>query len=239
MPRPSNERRLFPATRQVIIRVVPLALMLIIAALIGYKLGWYRYRDEIRQIQHLRQTHSVVGFTVLFVVGFSLATSVGMPGLPLMVAAGALFGTLLGSVLSWIATMIGAALGYWIARTVGRDVVTRWLKRFKHMDAAVASARHFGGMLRLRLIPVIPLGTANFVGGLARANFLVYLAATAIGVVPAIVVYTYFANRLVDTVGHDRSSAIQSLVIASALLLALSAAPKLFDRRKSGQSPVI
>jgi uncharacterized membrane protein YdjX (TVP38/TMEM64 family) len=107
------------------------------------------------------------------------------------------------------------------------------------MDAAVASARHFGGMLRLRLIPVIPLGTANFVGGLARANFLVYLAATAIGVVPAIVVYTYFADRLVGTVGHDRASAIQSLVIASALLLALSAAPKLLDRRKSGQSPVI
>jgi uncharacterized membrane protein YdjX (TVP38/TMEM64 family) len=215
-----------------------LALLLVIAALIGYKLGWYQYRDDIQHIQQLRRTHSVVGFTVLFVIAFSIATAVGLPGLPLMVAAGALFGTLLGSVLSWIGTMIGAALGYWIARTIGRDVVTRWLKRFRHMDAAVASARHFGGMLRLRLIPVIPLGTANFVGGLARVNFLVYLAATAIGVVPSILVYTYFADRLVDSVGHDRTAAVQSVVIASALLLVVSLAPRFFDRLRSRQSPV-
>ena len=239
MPRQTIERRRFPPTRQVLFRVVPLALLLVAAALIGYKLGWFQYRDDLQHIQRLRRTHSVAGFTILFVIGFSIATSIGLPGLPLMVAAGALFGTVLGSVLSWIATMIGAVLGYWIARTIGRDVVTRWLKRFKHLDAAVGDARHFEGMLRLRLIPVIPLGTANFVGGLARVDFLVYLAATAIGVVPSILIYTYFADRLVDSVGHDRTAALQSLIIASALLLVLSLAPRLFDRRKPGQSPVI
>jgi uncharacterized membrane protein YdjX (TVP38/TMEM64 family) len=93
-------------------------------------------------------------------------------------------------------------------------------------------------MLRLRLIPVIPLGTANFIGGLARVDFLTYLAATAVGVVPAILVYTYFADRLVYSVGHGRAAALQSLLIVSALLLLVSLAPKILDRRKSDQSAV-
>lgn len=237
MARPLVDRRRFPRTREVLIRVAPLVLMLVVVALIGYKLGWYEYRHAIEHIQRLRRAHGVFGFTVLFVIVFAIGTSVGVPGMPLMVTAGALFGTLLGSILSWIGAMIGATIGYWLARTIAHDVVTRWLKRFKRIDSAVAEARRFSGILRLRLIPVLPVGTVNFVGGLARANFLSYLAATAIGVIPAIVIYTYFADRLLEGVGSGRSDALQSLIVASLLLMALSLAPRFFARDKADQSP--
>ena len=157
---------------------------------------------------------------------------------PLIVIAGALFGTLLGSVLSWLGAMMGAAIGYSIARTTGRDVVTRWLQRFSRIDSAVAEARHFSGVLRLRLIPVLPLGAVNFVSGLAHARFLSYFAATAIGVIPSILIYTYFADQLLERVGQGRASAVQSLIIASALLMVLSLAPRFFGRDKVDQSPV-
>src|SRR5207342_610567 len=124
-----------------------------------------------------------------------------------------LFGTLLGSILSWLGAMIGAVIGYWVARTIEHDVITRWLKRFRRADSAVAQARHFSGMLRLRLIPVLPLGTASFVGGLARTPFSAYLAATAIGILPAILIYTYFADRLLESVGNGRTEALQSLIV--------------------------
>ena len=127
---------------------------------------------------------------------YAIGTTFGLPGLPFTVAAGAVFGTLLGSVLSWIGAMLGAIAGYFLARTVGRNVVARWLKRFRRVDAAVAQARDFAGMLRLRLIPVFPIGVVNFVGGLARAPFGRYLAATAIGIIPSTVIYNYFADSL-------------------------------------------
>jgi len=142
-----------------------------------------------------------------------------------------LFGTLLGSALAWVGAMIGAAIGYWVARTVGHDVLARWLKRYKRADAAVADARNLGGMLRLRLFPVIPLGTANFVGGLARVPFERYMLATAIGIVPSTVIFTYFADSLLEGVGHGHTNAMRSLIISSVLLILLSLTPKLFARR--------
>lgn len=222
-----------------LVRLAPLVFMLVAVGLIGYKLGWHESRHAIEYIQRLRRAHSVTGFAVLFVIAFGIATSVGVPGMPLVVVAAVLFGTLLGSILSWVGAMIGAAIGYWVALTIEHEVITRWLKRYKRADSAVAEARHFNGMLRLRLIPVLPLGAVSFVGGLARAPFLAYLAATAIGVLPAILIYTYFADRLLESVGNGRTDALQSLVAVSLLLLILSLAPRFFVREKPDGSTVV
>jgi uncharacterized membrane protein YdjX (TVP38/TMEM64 family) len=91
-------------------------------------------------------------------------------------------------------------------------------------------------MLRLRLIPVLPIGIVNFVAGLAEANVGPYLLATAIGVVPSIVIYTYFADSLIEGVSGGRKDAVASLLIASALLILLSLAPKLAKSRVSAKS---
>ncbi len=207
--------------------------LLVVASLIAYKLGWFDYKHTLEHIARLRKSHSVIGFTAGFVIVYGVVTSVGMPGLPFTVAAGVLYGTLLGTALAWAGSVLSAVIGYWIARTVGHDVVVRWLKRFKRADSAVADARDFAGMLRLRLIPVLPLGTANFVGGLSRAPFLPYLLATAIGIIPATAIYCYFADSLLEGVGHGRSDAMRSLIIASVLLILLSLAPKLFNRSRA------
>src|SRR5689334_21401162 len=129
------ETRRLPSTRDVLIRVTPLALLLIAAAVAGYKLGWFDYRHALEHVERLRRSHSFAGFTVVFIFIVAIGTAVGIPGLPLMVAAGAFFGTMIGAVVSWTGGMLSAALGYWIARTIGRDVITRWLKRFRRIDA--------------------------------------------------------------------------------------------------------
>jgi uncharacterized membrane protein YdjX (TVP38/TMEM64 family) len=214
------------------LRIGALGLLLVVASLVGYELGWFDYRHTLEHVQRLRSGHGFAIFAIGFALVYGIGTSVGVPGLPFTVAAGALFGTLLGSTLSWIGAMIGASAGYWIARTVGHDVVVRWLKRFKRADAAVADASDFAGMLRLRLIPVLPLGTVSFVGGLAHAPFGSYAAATAIGVLPSTLIYTYFADSLLEGVGHRRAEALWRLGIASLLLILLSLTPRFFSHRR-------
>ncbi|MGH7619269.1 MAG: TVP38/TMEM64 family protein [Gemmatimonadaceae bacterium] len=225
MQRTNQELRRPPRARGALIRLGALALVLAIAAIVAYELGWFNYSDALRQITRLRRMHSLPVFATTFLVGSGLGMALGFPGLPFVVTAGALFGTLLGSVLGWTASMIGAVVGYWIARTVGHDVVVRWVKRFPHGDAAVSDARNFAGMLRLRLIPVLPIGVVNFIAGLARAPFARYLAATAIGIIPATTIYAYFAHSLLEGVRNGRREALMSLIVASALLLALSLTP--------------
>jgi uncharacterized membrane protein YdjX (TVP38/TMEM64 family) len=222
-----------PSTRAAMVSIACLLLVLVVASLIGYRLGWFDYRHAFEHITRLRQSHSFLVFIVGFVLIYAVGTSLGMPGLPFTVAAGAVFGTLLGTALSWVGAMIGACSGYLLARTIGHNVVARWLKRYKRVDGAVAQARDFMGLLRLRLIPVFPIGVVNFVGGLARAPFVPYLAATAIGIIPSTVIYTYFADSLLEGVGGNaRGEATKSLLVATVLIVLLSLAPKLINRRR-------
>ena len=217
--RPSFTTRSIPHTKSALLRIGALALILAAAAFAGWKLGWFDYRHTLQHVDRLRRSHSLTTFLIGFVLVFGLGTAIGIPGLPFTVAAGVLFGT-----------MLGAVFGYWLARTIGHDVVLRWVRRFRKVDAAVEDSRDFDGMLRLRLLPVIPLGTVNFVGGLARAPFGSYLAATAIGIIPSTVIFTYFADSLLEGVGSGRREAMRSLIFASVLLILLSLAPKLWNK---------
>ena len=216
-----------PLARSALLRIGGLVLVLVATAVVGHTRGWFDYRYTMAQIEHLRATHGFAAFTTSFVLIFGLGSAIGMPGLPFMVTAGAMFGTIVGSLLSWLGAMLGAILGYWIARTVGHDIVAHWLSHVRLADAAVSQARNFEGMLRLRLFPVLPLGLVNFVGGLARAPFGSYLLATAIGIAPSIIIYAYFADSLLETAGYGHVNAVRSLIIASALLLLLSLVPRI------------
>lgn len=218
------------STRAALIRIGVLAIILIVAASLGYRRGWFDPRHTVEHLARLRQSYNVAGFSIAFVLTVALGTALGAPGLPFIVAGGALFGTFFGSILSWGGAMLGAAAGYWLARTIGHKVVVNWLRRFKRAKGAVDAARDFHGMLRLRLIAVLPLGVANFVGGLARTPFPSYMAATGLGVVPSILIYCYFADSLLERVGNGRSDALVSLVVASTLLVGLSLAPKWLAR---------
>lgn len=227
---PSRSTRKLPSTGDALIRVGALAFLLIVVALVAYDRGWFDVRHTLEHFERLRRSYNVVAFSIAFVVVVGLGTAAGAPGLPFIVAAGALFGTLFGSILSWGGAMIGATAGYWLARTIGRGVVARWLQRFKRTRGAAESARDFRGMLRLRLIAILPLGIVNFIGGLARTPFAPYMAATGIGIIPSIVIYCYFADSLVEGVGKGRSDALVSLVVASVLLIGVSLAPKWLAR---------
>ena len=220
-----------PQTRTVLIRIGALALLLAVAALTGYKLGWLDYSHTLTHIAKLRRSENLGIFLVGFVLVYGALTSIGLPGLPFNVAAGALFGSVVGGVLAWMGSLLGASAGYWLARTVGHREVSRWVKRYKRVDAAVEQARNFSGMLRLRLVPVLPIGIVNFVGGLARAPFVAYIAATALGIIPSVIIYSYFADSLVEGVGSGRKQALVSLIIASSLLILLSLLPRLFRSR--------
>jgi uncharacterized membrane protein YdjX (TVP38/TMEM64 family) len=226
-----------PRTQAAVIRIAALAVLLLVGSYVGYRLGWFNYRHTVEHLDRIRRSHSVSLFALVFIVVYALGTSVGFPGLPFTVAAGALFGTLLGSALSWVGAMLGAIVGYIVARTIGHDVVARWLKRYERASNAVSQANNFHGLLRLRLIPVIPLGTVNFVAGLARSPFATYMLATAIGVIPSTIIYNYFADSLVEGVGGGKGRALVSLLLASALLILLSLLPRLLARQRRDFPP--
>ena len=92
-----------PKTRSVLVSVGALALLLAGGMAVAYKLGWFDYSHTLSHIQKLRESQNIALFIVLFVLAYGLLTSFGLPGLPFNVAAGALFGSVLGATVDRLA----------------------------------------------------------------------------------------------------------------------------------------
>jgi uncharacterized membrane protein YdjX (TVP38/TMEM64 family) len=129
------------------------------------------------------------------VAAFAIGTTVLIPA-PIFIAAGALlFGEALGLLANWLGELAGAALAFLVSRWLGRDLVERWLPaRFRHLSAR-AERQGFWLILYLRLawVPFIPV---NYAAGLTRMRFRDFLAATALGMIPATLILTLFVDDL-------------------------------------------
>ena len=215
--------------RVVFLRIALLGGIVIALSFVAYRMGWFDLRRATAAIARLQTGRNTFTVAAIFFVLFAVTTAVGFPALPFTVAGGAIFGHLIGSALSWVAALVGTMLGYALARGVGRETARRWIAR-KQVGAALTQSTSFHTLLRLRLVPVIPLSVVNFAAGLAKTRFDTYVAASAIGILPATVIFAYFADSLVRGLQGARAHAFWDVGIASGLLLLLSLLPVIVGR---------
>ena len=170
---------------------------------------------------------------LVFVTLYAAATALALPGTILTLAGGAIFGFWWGVALNLIAANLGASAAFWIARSLGRDGVRHLIgsdsAAMQRLDRVVG--RHgMQGLLTLRLMPVVPFNVLNFGSGLLPLPWRSYALATLIGIVPGCAVYTYFADALLQGSQEAGAQAFVRVLVAGALLLALSLLPALLRR---------
>lgn len=162
---------------------------------------------------------------VLFVLLYAGATTVALPGSILTIVGGAVFGFWFGAVLNTVAANLGANAAFAVARALGREGVAKLAgDRIKGLDRATRD-RGFMGLFVLRLIPLVPFNALNFGAGLTAIRWKDYALATVIGILPGTLVYTFFADALVQGSTQASREATVRLWIAVGLLLLLSVIP--------------
>jgi len=176
---------------------------------------------------------------VMFVLAYIVVATFGLPATPFTLAGGILFGTGLGSVLNWTGATLGATGTYLLARALGGDALRGLLGANAARLDLFAGDAGFRTLFRLRLIPVIPFNALSLTAALSGIAIRPYVAATALGILPGTVIYTYFAGSLVGGVSGASASARTNLIVASVLLLALSFLPGLVQRMRKGSGPVL
>jgi uncharacterized membrane protein YdjX (TVP38/TMEM64 family) len=128
---------------------------------------------------------------VVFVVVYAVAVLFPLPGSALTIAAGALFGSVLGVVLVSIGGTLGACVSFLIARYLARDAMVQWLSGnalFRRLDQL--TAEHGAVIVALaRLVPVFPFTLINYGFGLTRVPFWTYLFWSALCLLPGTVLY--------------------------------------------------
>ena len=173
--------------RPVILLLVVVA-VLILARVLG--LG-----DRLGDLRHWIENLGVWGpavYVILYIAGVVAA----LPGSALSVAAGALFGSVLGVVLVSFGSTVGAGLAFLIGRYFARDSTARWLNRnekFRRLDE-LTEKRGAVIVALTRLVPIFPFNLLNYGFGLTRVPFWTYLFWSWLCMLPMTVVYVVGAD---------------------------------------------
>lgn len=144
-----------------------------------------------------------------------------LPAFLITFANANLFGWWQGAILSWVSSMVGAAICFFIARILGRDVVEKLTSKtgIKQIDDFFKKHGRMS-ILIARLLPFISFDIVSYAAGLTSMSFGGFIVATGIGQLPATVIYSYVGGML--------TGGAQMLVTALLILFALSALIVLF-----------
>lgn len=199
-----------------------------------------RYLAGEELAEALELLRQLPGAPMVFVLAATLLTTFGLPGTVIIIAGGAVFGFLLGWLLSLVSLMAGAIISYVLARSLARDLVVHVLGRRLAPVERLIDRHGFWTVARLRLVP-IPFAVINYGLSLAGIGPATYVAASLLGLAPATFVWSYisadFSAALVAAGKFELSvPLLQKAGLALLLLLLLSFLPTAFKVwRQRGQ----
>lgn len=161
---------------------------------------------------------------VVFVFLYAAAVVAALPASALTIAAGALFGSVLGVIVVNVAATLGAGFAFLASRYFARDAVSRWLasnEKFRKLDGM--TEKHGAIMVAItRLVPIFPFSLLNFGFGLTRVQFRTYLFWTWLCTLPGTILYVVGADAF--TKGLEKGEVPWPLVgalVAAAVILTL------------------
>ena len=156
-----------------------------------------------------------------FVILYALAVVAALPGAAITVAAGALYGSIIGVILVSIGSTLGASLAFLISRYFARDATARWMSknvRFRQLD--LLTERHGAIIVAItRLIPLFPFNLLNYGFGLTSVPFGTYVFWSWLCMLPGTVLYVVGADTLTKGVAEGGVPWILVGVLAGVALL--------------------
>jgi pyruvate/2-oxoglutarate dehydrogenase complex dihydrolipoamide dehydrogenase (E3) component/uncharacterized membrane protein YdjX (TVP38/TMEM64 family) len=181
-----------------------LALLLVILVAVGafFALGLDRYLtlDALKTSQagfdawYAARPALVIG---AFFVGYVAVTALSLPGAAIMtIAAGALFGLGVGTLIVSFASSIGATLAFLVSRFLLRDTVQRRFgARLTTLNAGIAKDGAFY-LFTLRLVPIFPFFVINLLMGLTPIKTFTFYWVSQIGMLAGTLVYVNAGTQL-------------------------------------------
>jgi uncharacterized membrane protein YdjX (TVP38/TMEM64 family) len=158
-------------------------------------------REGITALSRGQVSKVGVSTPLVFILSYIALIVSLVPSAPLNVAAGILFGPLLGTMLSWISVMVGGSICFFLAKRFGEGFVSRIVKeRSKTLDKynSIIENDGFELILLFRIIPFFPIAGFNYMFGLTKMKYKTYFWGSAIGTIPGIFILTFFGNTLAN-----------------------------------------
>jgi uncharacterized membrane protein YdjX (TVP38/TMEM64 family) len=154
---------------------------------------------KVATVEHLRSTMLAYGpWAVGISIGLMVAQAIIAP-LPMNVVTitnALVFGPIWGSLLSWFSTVLGASLCFFLSKTFGKPFAN------KIVGSSIEKAERFfqkyglHAMFLVRMMPFVPFDAVSYGAPLVGVPFSRFLLATAVGIIPSILVYSYLGTLI-------------------------------------------
>jgi uncharacterized membrane protein YdjX (TVP38/TMEM64 family) len=204
---------------------------LVFLAAVGYAV-WFAlthpdYADKVSDyFLHIRTSPWA---PVIFVLVYTVNVMLGLPGFPLTLAAGPLFGFWLGVLCAVAGNNLGCNASFLISRWLGRNFVKRLFASNDRWErlSRLMEQKGFTVLFYMRVFPIIPYSVMNYMAGVTSLSFRDYAKATFWGPLPGTFIYVYLAIATM----HARSNP-SGMVLPVLLVLAYAGAAIWFQRKR-------
>jgi uncharacterized membrane protein YdjX (TVP38/TMEM64 family) len=158
--------------------------------------------------------HLGVWGPVLYVVMLAVSVVVSpLPGAPLAVVAGMVWGMPLAGIYSVIGGFIGSLIAYFIGRTLGHSAIRALTGKTIYVTQNHGD-RFFGWFIFFsRLFPVLPFDVMSYGAGIVKLSFRIYALATLLGMIPSTFFLSYAGQSLTTTVPQAMGVGVLLLIL--------------------------
>ncbi len=166
---------------------------------------------------------------VAFIALYAVLTVALVPGSALTIAAGAIYGPAVGTLVSVTGALGGATAAFALARRTARASLEQVQgERAAHIQQRL---REHGllSIIALRLVPLVPFNVLNYIAGASALRARDYVVGTAVGIVPGAIAFATLGGSV-----HDPGS--PAFVIAAALVVVLTLSGALAARRRPART---
>jgi uncharacterized membrane protein YdjX (TVP38/TMEM64 family) len=213
---------------RVVVLVVLVALALFLAPHVRVS-AIERHMDLVAEVAQSRAWAAPV-----YALAYAVVITLSLPATVCTILGGMIFGTVRGGFLSWSGAMLGTAAAYTLARTLAHGTIRRAFGKHAMLDRLREDAS-LVTLIRLRVVPLAPFGVFVFVAALAGVPLRRLVLATAIGILPSVVVYSYVGRELMNGFLHGADAGTRPFwiagIVTAATVIATVVLPAIWRRR--------
>jgi uncharacterized membrane protein YdjX (TVP38/TMEM64 family) len=165
-------------------------------------------------MQSLAESPWAIPITIAVFCGMAF---IGAPQWMLITGTVLAFGPWEGGLLAWCGSLAAAMLGFWIGHFVGAERLRKLDARLIRKLSAAVRKNGFTTSLVVRLVPTGPAILVNLAAGVARMKFRHFVAGTALGIIPKIVVVALISQGLISGLSGSLMAVFFAALAAAAI----------------------
>lgn len=157
---------------------------------------------------------------LLFFVLYVLTIIFIVPSLPLNFIAGFLWGPWWGGLLALASAVFGAATSFLLARYLGADIITGFLRNSKWEEIQKRLEHHHWKIVAAtRIIPGMPFGIINYLFGITSVSFRTYFWVSTVALIPGTLAFSAIGSSLGEAALESNTSIVINRIFIAFLIM--------------------